>query len=257
MYLKKSLSVVLITKNEEKILPGCLESVIWADEIIILDSNSHDSTCQIGAQLGAKVFHSMNWNGFGEQRRKAQSYASSDYILMLDADERVTIPLRHAIEKVLKKPEPNTVYGCKRYSLFINRFMRKSGWYPDLVVRLYDRELYHYNTLTVHESLETNGSKIVPLCGYLQHLTCIDFTVFQRKQLEYAEAWAIEKHRLGQKCSFFSIIKHTYSAFLKTWLLKAGILEGKHGWMLSIANSQYTFNKYAFLWALNNPIKVR
>lgn len=252
MSQRKRLSVVLITRNEAELLPDCLASVSWADEIVVLDAGSSDQTRHIATQAGARVFQSTDWPGFGIQRQRAQAYASGDYILMLDADERVTPALRRAIQEVLRQPDPGVVYSCARRNLFLGRFMRHSGWYPDRVVRLYARERYRYNALPVHESLETSGAGIVALAGDLQHLTCRDLPAFQRKQLLYAEAWARERHRQGRRCGMLAIISHTYGAFLKTWLLRAGFLDGRQGWLLAVVNAQYTFNKYATLWALNH-----
>ncbi|MBT9431443.1 glycosyltransferase family 2 protein [Candidatus Sodalis endolongispinus] len=249
---RKRLSVVLITRNEAELLPDCLASVSWADEIVVLDAGSADETRHIAAQAGARVFQSTDWPGFGIQRQRAQGYASGDYILMLDADERVTPPLRQAIQDVLQHPAPNEVYSCARRNLFLGRFMRHSGWYPDRVVRLYARERYRYNALPVHESLATGDADVVALTGDLQHLTCRDLPAFQRKQLQYAEAWARERHRQGRTCGMFAIISHTSGAFFKTWLLRAGFLDGKQGWLLAVVNAQYTLNKYATLWALSH-----
>lgn len=255
MSQKKSLSVVLITCNEAEVLSDCLASVSWVDEIVVLDAGSIDETCYIATQAGARVFQSTDWLGFGIQRQRAQAYASSDYILMLDADERVTPPLRRTIQQLLKYPDPEVVYSFARRNLFLGRFMRHGGWYPDRVVRLYASARYRYNEQQVHESLETSKANIVHLEGDLEHLTCRDLPAFQRKQLQYAESWAREHHHQGHKCGMLSIIGHTYGAFLKTWLLQCGFLDCKQGWLLSMINAQYTFNKYAILWSLNHRIR--
>lgn len=247
---RKSLSVVIIAKNEAGLLPDCLHSVAWADEIIMLDSGSQDGSVAVAKSLGAKVFTHTDWQGFGKQRQLAQSYASHDYILMIDADERVTPELRQSIEQALAAPDENKVYSCARRNLFLGRFMRHSGWYPDRVNRLYANRRYRYNDNLVHESLNTDGAKVVPLSGDLLHLTCRDFFAFQRKQLRYAEEWAIQRHQAGKRCSYLSILTHTLGAFCKTWLLRAGFLDGKQGLLLAVVNAQYTFNKYAALWAL-------
>ncbi|KOC88009.1 glycosyltransferase family 2 protein [Winslowiella iniecta] len=250
MSARQRLSVVMIAKNEAGLLPDCLASVSWADEIILLDSGSSDQTPEIARQHGVKVYQSEEWPGYGLQRQHAQRYATGDMILMIDADERVTDELRASIERVLDCPEPHTVYSIARRNLFLGRFMRHSGWYPDRVTRLYPRD-YHYNDNQVHESLDTREAHVVPLRGDLKHLTCRDFSAFQRKQFAYAEAWAKQRHQQGKSCSMFSVFSHTISAFLKTLVLRAGFLDGKQGWLLSVVNAQYTFNKYAALWALN------
>ncbi|EXU76354.1 glycosyltransferase family 2 protein [Erwinia mallotivora] len=251
MTTRHPLSVVLIARDAADLLPECLASVSWADEIILLDSGSSDGTPQIAARHGAKVYHSAEWQGYGKQRQLAQSYASHPVILMIDSDERVTPQLRSAIETVLEQPLSNTVYSLSRRNLFLGRFMRHSGWYPDRVVRLYPAT-FHYNDHQVHESLDARGATVTALRGDLLHLTCRDFSAFQWKQFAYAEAWAKQRYHQGKGCSIASVFAHTLGAFFKTLILRAGFLDGKQGWLLAVVNAQYTFNKYTALWALHN-----
>lgn len=170
---------------------------------------------------------------------------------MIDTDERVTPELHQAIQNVLAAPQPEAVYSIARRNYFLGRFMRHSGWYPDRVMRLYPRTRYQYNDNLVHESLDCGGAHVVALDGDLLHLTCRDFASFQRKQLNYATAWALERHQRGKTTSLAGIFSHTAGAFLKTLVLRGGVLDGKQGWLLAVVNAQYTFNKYTELWALN------
>lgn len=247
----KRLSVVMISKNAADVIEACLDSVQWADEIIVLDSGSDDTTCQLAHEKGAKVFSNTQWPGFGKQRQLAQQYATGDYIFMIDSDERITPELKASIQAMLQQPESGVVYNCARRNLFMGRFMKHSGWYPDKVTRLYAREQYQYNDNLVHESLETQGATIKTLPGDLLHLTCRDLIEFQQKQLKYAKAWAQERHQQGKTTGYSAIISHTVGAFFKTWLLRMGILDGKQGLILAFVNAQYTFNKYASLWELS------
>ncbi|EJJ0548323.1 glycosyltransferase family 2 protein [Cronobacter sakazakii] len=249
--MRARLSVVMIAKNAASLLPDCLASVAWADEIVVLDSGSSDDTVAVATAAGAKVFTESDWQGYGIQRQRAQQYASGDYILMIDTDERVTPELAQAIRQVLEQPDPQAVYSIARRNLFLGRFMRHSGWYPDRVTRLYARERYRYNDNQVHESLDAPGARVVTLSGDLLHLTCRDFASFQRKQLNYATAWAQEHHQQGKKVSVPGIFGRTLAAFCKTLILRAGVLDGRQGWLLAVVNAQYTFNKYTELWALN------
>jgi (heptosyl)LPS beta-1,4-glucosyltransferase len=242
------LSVVMIAKNAADLLPDCLASVAWADEIVILDSGSTDNTVYIAR--AAKVFTDTDWQGYGIQRQRAQGHATGDYVLMIDTDERVTPELQQAIQAVLSSPQPGAVYSIARRNYFLGRFMRHSGWYPDRVMRLYERGRFQYNDNLVHESLACDGAQVIPLTGDLLHLTCRDFASFQQKQLNYATAWAQERHQRGKKASLTGIFTHTLGAFLKTLLLRGGVLDGKQGWLLAVVNAQYTFNKYTELWAL-------
>ncbi|MDA2242503.1 glycosyltransferase family 2 protein, partial [Bacillus cereus group sp. Bc222] len=125
------LSVVLIAKNAADLLPDCLASVAWADEIVLLDSGSEDNTVEVARAAGANVYTHTDWQGYGIQRQRAQGYATGDYVLMLDTDERITPELRQAIQAVLAAPTSGTVYSIARRNYFLGRFMRHSGWYPD------------------------------------------------------------------------------------------------------------------------------
>lgn len=245
------LSVVMIAKNAADLLPDCLASVAFADEVVVLDSGSGDDTVELARNLGAKVFVDTDWQGYGIQRQRAQSFATGDWILMIDTDERITPELQQAIRFVLDVPTPGAVYSIPRRNYFLGRFMRHSGWYPDRVTRLYARNDYQYNASRVHESLKCKYAQVIPLQGDLLHLTCRDFSSFQRKQLDYATAWAQERHQMGKQTSLAGIFGHTLGALLKTLLLRGGVLDGKQGWLLAMVNAQYTFNKYTELWALN------
>lgn len=247
---KLSLSAVIITKNESTLLPDCLKSVSFANEIIVLDSGSTDDTRDLAISAGAKVYQNHDWQGFGRQRQLAQQYATGDLILMLDADERVGDTLRQSIQSVLERPlEQNLVFSLNRKNWFLGRFMRHSGWYPDRVVRLYPAH-FQWHSHLVHESLNLIGAKQQWLKGDLAHLTCRDLAQFQRKQLAYAEAWAKQRYKEGKHCGPCSVYFHAFGAFMKTLILRAGFLDGSQGFILALVNAQYTFNKYAILWSL-------
>ena len=247
-----TVSVVLIAKNSEHTLKSCLSSVQWADEIILLDSGSNDKTVEIAQQLGAKIYIHTDWQGYGYQRQVAQQYASSDYIFMIDTDEQVTDELKASILNVLEQPpQSNTVYTCARRNWFIGRYMMNCGWYPDRVIRLYLNKERTYNNNQVHEAVDTSNAIIKPLTGDLLHSTCTDYIEFQRKQLIYAQGWAEERYQQGKKAGLTSAFSHSLAAFVKTYLIRKGFLDGAHGLLLSLVVTQYTFNKYAALWALN------
>ena len=184
------LSVVMIAKNAADLLADCLASVDWADEIVLLDSGSSDNTVELARSLGATVYVNSDWQGYGIQRQRAQDYASGDYVLMIDSDERVTPELADSLRRVLEAPQSGAVYSIARRNYFLGRFMRHSGWYPDRVMRLYERRRFRYNNNLVHESLDAKGAQVIELPGDLLHLSCLYFSGFQQKQLAYASAWA-------------------------------------------------------------------
>ena len=192
MTTKATLSVVLIAKNSEATLYDCLKSVQWADEIILLDSGSTDQTVSIAKDMGAKVYKNTDWQGYGRQRQIAQSYATCDYVFMIDTDEQVTPELKASILDVISRPKKeNIVYTCSRRNWFIGRYMMNCGWYPDRVIRLYLNHERTYNNNLVHEAVDTSNATIINLDGDLLHSTCRDYISFQKKQLVYAQNWAL------------------------------------------------------------------
>ena len=126
--------------------------------------------------------------------------------------------------------------------------MMNCGWYPDRVIRLYNNKERTYNDNIVHESVDTTDAQIINLQGDLLHSTCVDFIAFQQKQLVYAQNWAIERSEKGKKAGLISAFTHAGSAFIRTYLIRKGFLDGAHGLLLSLIVTQYTFNKYAALW---------
>jgi len=244
-------SAVLIAKNAAAQLEACLQSITWADEIVLLDSGSTDATVEIAEAMGARVFQSDAWPGFGRQRQLAQSYARYDWLFMIDVDERVTPELQHSIEAVLQNPDPKKVYRFNRLTDFFGRFMRSSGWYPDRVARLYHAAHFGYDNAAVHEKVLCSSSDQVDLEGHLLHYTTPSYRGFIDKSARYACDWAEAKHARGKTTSVAGIIAHTLGTFLRKYLLQRGFLEGRHGFLLASVSSIYTFHKYMALWTLN------
>ena len=248
---RASISVVLIAKNCEDTLYDCLKSVQWADEIVLLDSGSTDKTVDIAQQFGAKIHINTDWQGYGRQRQIAQQYATCDYVFMIDTDEQVTDELQASITEIINQPrQANKVYTCPRRNWFLGRYMMNCGWYPDRVIRLYNNQERTYNDSQVHESVDTTGAEIIDLNGDLLHSTCTNYMDFQQKQLTYARNWADERFKKGKKTGLSSAFTHGLGAFIKTYILRKGFLDGSHGLLLSLVVTQYTFNKYVALWTL-------
>lgn len=252
---KPTLAAVLIVKNEADNLRACLASLEGlADEIVILDSGSQDDTPAIAAEFGARFFVNTTWPGFGRQRRLAQSHVQSEWVLWLDADERLTPELREAIQGVMANPASDTIYSIPRLSWVFGRFIRHSGWYPDRVLRLYPKALTGYNEALVHEKVEVRANmKIVNLQGDLLHYTYRDLEHYLVKSAGYARAWADQRTARGKKGSFGQGLVHAVGCFLKMYLLKAGFLDGKQGLLLAILSAHSTFVKYADLWVRQQP----
>ncbi|WP_059119597.1 glycosyltransferase family 2 protein [Vibrio sp. MEBiC08052] len=249
-----TLAVALIVKNEAKHLEACLKTVQdWVDEIVILDSGSHDETEQVARQFTDRFFTNTDWLGFGPQRRLAQSYIESDYVLWLDADERVTPELRSSIQEAVKANQPNTLYQISRLSWVFGRFIRHCGWYPDKVVRLYPTKLTQYNDALVHEKVEVSSPmRVETLSGDAIHYTYDDMHHYLVKSAGYAKAWAEQRQQRGKKSSIGQGIIHALGCFVKMYVIKAGFLDGKQGLLLSLLSAHSTFVKYADLWIRTN-----
>ncbi|KAB7692144.1 glycosyltransferase [Plesiomonas shigelloides] len=248
--MRSTISAVILSKNEESVIADCLKSLDWVDEIILLDSGSQDSTIEIANTYNAKVYYNLEWQGFGKQRQLAQSYASSDYILMIDSDERISENLKNSIIEILTQENAsrNLVYSCNRRNLFIDKYLSHGGWYPDKVIRIYHKSIT-YNDNLVHESLNYGDRSVINLHGDILHLTCRDLSTFTKKQIAYAEDWANERFIVGKKTSLLSAFTHAIFSFFKSYIIRAGFLDGAHGLVLSVSIFNYTLSKYLFLWA--------
>ncbi|MDG3086911.1 glycosyltransferase family 2 protein [Vibrio hannami] len=256
---RPTLAVALIVKNESQHLKACLDTVNgWVDEIVILDSGSTDDTEQVARQYTDKFFVNAEWPGFGPQRRLAQSYVESDYILWLDADERVTQELKASILKAVEENKPDTLFRFARLSWVFGRYIRHCGWYPDRVLRLYPTKLTQYNDVLVHEKVEVSRDmKVEKLQGDAIHYTYNDMNHYLVKSAGYAKAWAEQREKKGKKSSISQGIIHALTCFLKMYVLKAGFLDGKQGFLLSILSAHSTFVKYADLWIRTSTEKPR
>ena len=244
-----TLSVTLIVKNEEKNLAECLETVKWADEIVVLDAGSEDKTIEIAKMYTDKVYINADWQGYGIQRQRLQGFASCDWILMLDADERLTAELISEIKNVLKRDDSNTVYALPRLSWCFGEFIRHSGWYPDYVTRLYAKDKAQYSGQLVHEKLEYDSNlNLVKLKGDLLHYTYRDLEHYLVKSAGYASAWAEQRKRKGKTSSLSQGFLHGIACFLKMYVFRLGFLDGKQGLLLAMLSGHSTFVKYADLW---------
>jgi len=246
---KATIGVLMIVKNESKHLAACLETVQgWVDEIVILDSGSDDETESIARQFTDKFYTNTDWQGFGKQRQFAQSYMTTDWVLPLDADERVTDELKNNIIEVLRKNPTQTVYSLNRLSYALGKFIRHSGWYPDTIVRLYRREEVQYNSALVHENVDVpEGFQRKHLSGDLLHYTFDSLSQYTNKTALYMKSWADQREGKKQ-AGLTSAIFHGFFRFFKMYILKRGFLDGRHGLLLAILSANTTFTRYADLW---------
>lgn len=244
-----SLSVILITKNEAENIRACIESVAWAEEIIVVDSGSTDDTVAICKELGAQV-HVHDWPGFGVQKNRALGYATKDWVLSLDADERVTPELRAEIEAILKTEQAADSYLVPRLSNYCGRFMYHSGWYPDLLPRLFRRGKARFSDDLVHERLIVEGSS-EKLRGLMLHYAFDGMEEVLHKVNQYSTAGAAMMHKRGRQASLTGAVVRGLWSFFRTYILRGGVLDGREGFMLAVSNAEGTYYRYLKLMLLN------
>lgn len=244
-----TVSVALIVKNEVLNIADCLDTVKWADEIVVLDAGSTDNTLEIARQYTDNIYINADWQGYGIQRQRLQEFCTCDWVLMLDADERLTEELTREIKKVLAEDKRNTVYALPRLSWCFGDFIRHSGWYPDYVTRLYAKDKAQYNAKLVHEKLEYDKSiSLVKLKGDLLHYTYRNLEHYLVKSASYARAWAEQREAKGKTSSLLQGFLHGVGCFLKMYVFRFGFLDGKQGFLLAMLSAHSTFAKYADLW---------
>lgn len=244
-----SLSVILITKNEAANVRACLESVTWADEIIVVDSGSIDGTLDIAREFTGNIYVHDDWPGFGKQKNRALDYATGDWVLSLDADERVTPKLRTEIGAVLANPQVSG-YEIPRLSSFCGRFMRHSGWHPDYVLRLFRRGNGRFDEVPVHESVQLKGGT-VRLKTPLLHYSYRDFDDVLDKLNRYSSAAAAVQKQRCKRGGLGTAVAHGLWSFIRTYFLRAGFLDGREGFMLAILNAEHSYYRYLKLMLLN------
>jgi glycosyltransferase involved in cell wall biosynthesis len=249
-----SISVTIITKNEEASIGRCLQSVSWADELIVLDSGSTDRTVEIARGLGAKVVVRQDWPGFGSQKNRALDLATGDWVFSLDADEWVTPELGEEIGATITGKPEFDAYRLPRSSSFCGRFMRHSGWWPDYVVRLFRRGTARFSDDIVHERTLVDGG-VGTLRNPLMHETYVDLEDMQEKFNRYSTLGAEALHARGARGGIVKAVLHGLGAFVRTYLLRRGFLDGREGFMLAVANAEVAYYKYVKLLLLHSPRK--
>jgi glycosyltransferase involved in cell wall biosynthesis len=240
------ISVIVTTFNEEVNVGDCIESVLWADEILLVDSFSSDATVEIARRYPIEVLQ-REYFGSAAQKNWAIDRVKHEWVLIIDADERVPERLAREILTVLAtEPAANGFY-IRRQNVFIDHVIRHSGWSTDKVVRLFHREKGRYPNRRVHADLEIEGPVPVLRMPFL-HYTFRSFEQYFPKFLNYAEWGAAQAYRDGRKAGLVEIAFRPWWRFVRTFFLQAGFLDGMHGFVLCSLQSFGVFLKYARLW---------
>lgn len=244
------LSVIVITKNEAANIADCLRSVAFADEFIVVDSGSTDGTVELARALGARVEVTSDWPGFGPQKNRALDLAAGDWVLSIDADERVTPALAREIQEIVAAPRADT-YEIARLSNFCGRDIRHSGWWPDYVLRLFKRGMARFNDAAVHErAMPVNGQPPLRLTGYFQHFPYGNLDALITKINRYSSDAAAMMYAKGRRTSVFGALGHSLWTFVRIYLIRRGFLDGRHGLVLAVTAAAGSFFRYAKLMFL-------
>jgi len=245
---KPTLSVCIITRNEEAHIRACLESVAWADERIVVDSGSTDRTVEIAREMGARIV-THPFEGFVEQKNFALDQATCDWVLSIDADERVSPGLGEEIRAAVAADGSEVAYSMPRKSWYLGQWILHGGWYPDRKLRLTRRGRSRWSGRNPHDHLYADGPT-GELRGDLVHYTYRDISDHLRKIDNYTTLGARDAHARGVGFPLLRMLFHPGFRFLRMYLLKGGFLDGQAGFVLACLSGYYVFLKYAKLWEL-------
>jgi glycosyltransferase involved in cell wall biosynthesis len=241
-------SVTIITRNEAADIEAALESVAWADEVVVVDSGSTDETVAMARRRGARV-EVRDWPGYIAQKNHAASIASHEWILSLDADERVTPELAAEIRSRLSAPPVEAAFRIPRVTFHLGRWIRTTDWYPDYQTRLYDRRSAEWTGRHVHEAVTVRG-RTGQLRGELQHYAYRDVADHLETIDRYTTLAARQMHEDGRRATAVDLALHPLFAFLRNYIVRGGIRDGATGFLISRMNAYYVFLKFAKLWEL-------
>lgn len=241
-------TATVITLNEAAHIEACLASLVWADEVIVVDSGSTDGTPDLARKAGARVIE-REWPGYSAQKDFAAEQAAHDWILSVDADERVTPALAAEIRQTVTHPGDTAGFRIPRITFHLGRWIRTTDWYPDFQLRLYDRRQAGWARRRVHESVTARGP-IGYLTQDLQHYAYRDLAHHHETMQRYTTLAAEQMFEEGRRARLTDLLLHPPAAFLRNYLLKRGVLDGAPGLIISAMNAHYVFLKFAKLWAM-------
>ena len=239
------LTVTVITRNEAANIDAALASVAWADEIVVVDSESTDDTIAIARRRATRV-EVKPWPGYSAQKNYAASLSSNDWILSLDADERIGGELAAAINAWRTREPEARGYRAARTSCYLGTWIRTTDWYPDYQLRLYDRRVGSWQPARVHESVRVIGETAV-LPGDIEHYPYADVSDHLQRIDRYTAFAAMDLRDRGRHAGVLALVLHPSAAFLRNYILRRGILQGRAGLAVSLLNSYYVLLKYVKL----------
>lgn len=248
------ISAIIITRDEEANIRECLASLTWVDEVVVVDGGSTDRTREICREFGARVY-CHDWPGFGPQKNRALAYATGDWVLSIDADERVPPPLREEILAALRGDGP-PAYEMPRLSWYCGRFIRHAGWRPDYVLRLFRRDQGGFSNDLVHERVVVAG-RPGRLGNDLIHYSFRDLEQVLNVVNRYSSLGAAQKFAAGERSGLLKAVARGLWGCFFSYVIKAGFLDGRQGLMLAISNGEGTYYKYLKLMQLGEAVHMQ
>jgi glycosyltransferase involved in cell wall biosynthesis len=249
------LSVTIITHNEAARVAAAIASVAWADEIIVIDSGSSDRTVEIARPLATRV-EVRPWPGYAEQKNYAASLASHDWILSLDADERIGDTLGSSLRAWRSRDPSAFGYRMARTSLYLGTWIRTTDWYPDYQLRLYDRRVGRWQKSRVHESVTVPGPTKV-LEGEIEHHPYASVSDHLQRMDRYTSLAALDLLDRGAKATSLGLLVHPPAALFRNYVLRRGFTQGRAGLAVSLLNSYYVLLKQVKLLELQSKAERR
>lgn len=233
------LSVIIITRNEQKMIRKCLQSIVWADEIIIVDSGSEDSTLNICREFTEHIYVNRDWQGFGHQKNLALQQATGQWVFSIDADERITPELKQEIQEAMKRGK-HTAYEIPRLAYFLGKEMKHGGWWPDYVLRLFTREHSRFSDDIVHERVLVEG-KVGRLNSPLLHFSYTSLEQVLEKNNRYSTAAALKAQGKGKRSSLGRALLRASWTFFWVYFVRLGLLDGKEGFIAAFSKAGETY----------------
>jgi glycosyltransferase involved in cell wall biosynthesis len=242
------LSIIIVAKNEAQNIADCVRSAAFADEVIVLDSGSTDDTPRLAEEAGARVVRT-DWPGYGPQNNRGIDLCTGDWFFSLDADERITPELAREIRSAMAQRDADG-FRVPRISMFAGRFMRHGGWRPDYTRRLARRGKARFTDHYLHANLQVEG-RIGTLRESIVHYSFRSMESVLEKLNRYSSAGARDMHERHRRGSLARAVAHGLWAFVRTYFLRLGFLDGSFGFMLAVANAEGTYYRYVKLWLMD------
>jgi glycosyltransferase involved in cell wall biosynthesis len=248
-------SACIITYNEADRIEACLRSVSFCDETVVVDSHSTDATREIAAALGARVIE-RDWPGYRSQKQFAVDTAANDWVLCLDADERVTSELRAEIEALRAGGFADYAgWSVSRITDYFGRFLRHGNAYPDRLIRLFDRRHGRWIGEEIHENTRVSG-RVGRLHGHLEHFSYRSLTDHHNRMARYADLMARALYARGKRCGLLKVLANPQWRFFRGYVIRLGFLDGWRGLVFALVEANYVRRKYLALYLLSRDLKA-